>query len=221
MKPICRAKLGLTTEYRATFEGLFLSTGSSARHSIPRSLSSGSSARHSIPRSLSSGSSARQSTGPLLNANLSRVARRLVSWVQGLSQVARRLVGRFQGILFRWLVGSSVDSRAYFQIARRLASRLLRLIPPSEVSGRPKVIIIMQNWYAGLETPIPSVIFIGLPLKFMRFLMFRKFTAVPLKEHNTLYNSPLNCACTALTWSLIKHGWSETLKIVCVITFRL
>ena len=59
--------------------------------------------------------------------------------------MARRLVSRFQGILFRWLVGSSVNSY---------------VLPLSEVFGSPKVIIIMPQVYALLVTPIPSVIFI-------------------------------------------------------------
>ena len=47
--------------------------------------------------------------------------------------MARRLVSRFQGILFRWLVGSSVNSY---------------VLPPSEVFGPPKVTIIMPEVYA-------------------------------------------------------------------------
>ena len=124
---------GLTTEYRATFERLSLSTGSSARQSIPRSLSSGSSAR--------------QLTGPLLNANLS-----ILKWLVGSSVEFK--------VPLKWLVSSSVDLKVYysdgssarqlipgyiFQMACRLVSRLLRLIPPSKVSGIPKVMIIMQN----------------------------------------------------------------------------
>ena len=47
--------------------------------------------------------------------------------------MARRLVSRFLGILFRWLVGSSVNSN---------------VLPPSEVFGPPKVTIIMPEVYA-------------------------------------------------------------------------
>ena len=50
-------------------------------------------------------------------------------------------------LLFRWLVGSSVDSY---------------VLPPSEVFGPPKVIIIMPQGYAALVTPIASVKFIHL-----------------------------------------------------------
>ena len=110
-------------------------------------LVTGSSAHHLISSSLSNGSSVRQSTWPLLKANLSQVARRLVSRLLGHCQVAGQLIGRFQ-------------------VAHRLDS-LFQM--PSEVSGPPKVIIIMSNWNGALETPIPSLIFIRLPLKYMHF----------------------------------------------------
>ena len=59
-----------------------------------------------------------------------------------LIEVARWLVSRFQGILFKWLVGSSVDSKVYYSngsLARRLASRFLGLT--SEVS---LIVLIMH-----------------------------------------------------------------------------
>ena len=42
---------------------------------------------------------------------LIEVARWLGSRFQGIIQMARWLVSRFQGILFKWLVGSAVDSQ--------------------------------------------------------------------------------------------------------------
>ena len=68
--------------------------------------------------------------------------------------MARWLVRRLQGILFRWLFGSSVDSY---------------VSPPSDVSDPPKVIIIMPKGYGALVTPIPSVTYTRLLLKYMRF----------------------------------------------------
>ena len=42
---------------------------------------------------------------------LIEVARWLGSRFQGIIQMARWLVSRFQGILFKWLIGSAVDSQ--------------------------------------------------------------------------------------------------------------
>ena len=72
---ICRTlRTGLTTEYRATFESLSLSSGSPARQSISRSLSSGSPARQSIIKV-----SLKWLAGSSVERTTYLVARRLVS----------------------------------------------------------------------------------------------------------------------------------------------
>ena len=91
---------------------------------------------------------------------------------------------------FKWLVGSSVDSKVYnldgssarlsigryiIQMARRLVGSSVDFYvsPTSEVSGPTRVIVIMPKGYTALVTPKPGVtyiyIYICLILKYMPF----------------------------------------------------
>ena len=66
-------------------------------------------------------------------------------------------------VSLKWLVGSSVDFKVYYSDGSSVNSYVL---PPSEVFGPPKVIIIMPQVYALLVMPISSVIFIALYIYF-------------------------------------------------------
>ena len=121
-----------------------------------------------------------------------------------LIEVAHCLVSRFKGILFKWLVGSLVSSKVYYSNGSLACQSI------------PRYIIQMAQWLVG--SPVDSLVSLAKFLRLFwscmwalvthiktyrkafafykytflrRIRWFDKFSAVAIKEENTLYNSPV------------------------------
>ena len=119
-------------------------------------------------------------------------------------QTARWLASRFQGILFKWLVRSSVDSKVYYSNGSRARKSIPRYIihkaqwlvgsPVDSLVSLAKFLWLFWPCMWALVTHIKTYrnAFTFCKYTFLRRIRwFDKFSAVAIREENTLYNSPV------------------------------
>ena len=119
-------------------------------------------------------------------------------------QTARWLASRFQGILFKWLIRSSVDSKVYYSNSSRARKSIPRYIihkaqwlvgsPVDSLVSLAKFLWLFWSCMWALVTHIKTYhhAFTFYKYTFLRRIRwFDKFSAVAIKEENTLYNSPV------------------------------